>query len=144
MLTALPTVAINKADLVQLAQFRTAIRHFLRFSELRARAAGITPQQHQMLLAVKGTPDRDWATPGEIAESLQIRHNAAVGLVKRAEAAGLVLRTAHPADRRCVSVTLTERGNAILGELSAEHKRELERIAPALAGVLGPIWIRSN
>lgn len=127
-------MTISKQEFVQLARFRSALRRFLRFSEERARAAGITPQQHQMLLAIKGTAERDWATPGEIAEALQINHNAAVGLVKRAEAAGLVRRSPHPEDRRRVCVALTEKGEAVLTALTAEHKRELERIAPALTG----------
>lgn len=129
-------MAISKQDLVKLAQFRASIRDFLRFSESQARAAGITPQQHQMLLAIKGRPDRDWATPGEIAESLQVNHNAAVGLVTRAEAAGLVSRSPHPRDRRRVCVTLTEQGEAMLRALAEEHKRELDRMAPVLAGLL--------
>ncbi len=129
-------MSISKAELVRLAQFRATIRRFLRFSESRARAAGLTPQQHQMLLVIKGTPERDWATPGEIAGNLQINHNAAVGLVNRAEATGLVVRTPHPHDRRRVCVTLTVRGEAVLLALAAEHKQELQRLAPALAGLL--------
>lgn len=129
-------MGISKQEFEKLAQFRGAIRAFLRFSESRARAAGITPQQHQMLLAIKGTPDRDWATAGEIAEALQINHNAAVGLVNRAEAAGLVVRLTHPDDRRKACVLLTARGEALLADLSAEHRRELERIAPVLGGLL--------
>lgn len=129
-------MAISKQELIKLARFRASIRSFLRFSESRVRVAGMTPQQHQMLLAIKGTPDRDWATPGEIAEALQVNHNAAVGLVTRAEAAGLVSRSPHPEDRRRVCVSLTEQGEALLRTLSEEHKRELERMAPVLAGLL--------
>lgn len=129
-------MAISKQELVKLAQFRAAIRGFLRFSESRARAAGITPQQHQMLLAIKGMRDRDWATPGELAEALQVNHNAAVGLVTRAEAAGLVARAPHPKDGRRVCVTLTDHGEAVLGALSEEHKQELDRMAPVLSGLI--------
>jgi DNA-binding MarR family transcriptional regulator len=129
-------MAISKQELIKLAQFRASIRSFLRFSESRARAAGITPQQHQMLLAIKGTPHRDWATPGEIADALQVHHNAAVGLVTRAETAGLVARAPDPADRRRVCVTLTEQGEAMLHTLTEEHKQELDRMAPVLAGLL--------
>lgn len=127
---------IRKEELVRLAQFRAAIRRFLRFSESAARAAGLTPQQHQLLLAIKGTPDRDWATLSEIAEALQIRHSAAVGLANRAEAAGLIRRSAHPEDRRRVCASLTPKGEAILARLAAEHKRELARMAPTLEALL--------
>jgi DNA-binding MarR family transcriptional regulator len=120
---------VEKADYIRLASFRTAMRHFLRFSESKARTAGLTPQQHQMLLAIQGTPDRDWATPGEIAESLQVHHNAAVSLVTRGETAGLVARSSHPDDQRKVCVTVTEKGLALLAALSEEHKAELERFA---------------
>jgi DNA-binding MarR family transcriptional regulator len=127
---------ISKHEYEKLARFRAAIRSFVRFSEEQARTAGLTPQQHQMLLAIKGTPERDWATPGEIAQALQVNHNAAVGLVTRAEGAGLVARTPDEADRRRVCVTLTPRGEELLADLSLEHKRELERLAPVLRGLL--------
>jgi DNA-binding MarR family transcriptional regulator len=129
-------MAIEKEAYVQLARFRAAIRSFLHFSEVRARAAGLTPQQHQMLLAIKGQPERDWATPGEIALFLQVGHNAAVGLVTRAEAAGLVRRGDHPIDGRKVAVSLTPLGEGLLEELSADHRRELERLAPTLGSLL--------
>src|SRR5437660_7515123 len=99
---------IDKADYESLHQFRHAIRRFLRFSEEGARAAGLTPQQHQLLLAVKGQHGRDWATITDLAESLQIRHHAAVGLVDRCERASLVARSQDPHDRRQVRVSLTE------------------------------------
>jgi DNA-binding MarR family transcriptional regulator len=125
-------MAIDKVAYVQLARFRAAIRSFLHFSEERARAAGLTPQQHQMLLAIKGQPERDWATPGEIATFLQVGHNAAVGLITRAETAGLVQRGPHPDDGRKVAVSLTQQGEGLLAELSADHRRELERLAPTI------------
>lgn len=132
-------MAIEKADYVQLAQFRAALRSFLRFSEERARAAGLTPQQHQMLLAIKGEPERDWSTVGEIATFLAVNHNAAVGLITRAETAGLVQRAPHPGDGRKVTVSLTARGEALLAELSAEHRAEIERMAPTLHALLASV-----
>lgn len=129
-------MAIEKRDFIQLAQFRAAIRVFLRFSEERAREAGLMPQQHQLMLVIKGMPDRDWATAGEIAESLQVHHNAAVGLITRAEAAGMVTRNEDPDDRRRVRVSLTPHGEALLHQLSEQHKRELEHMAPVLQELL--------
>jgi DNA-binding MarR family transcriptional regulator len=124
--------SISKADYEALAAFRSALRRFLRFSEQGARAAGLTPQQHQLLLAVKGRPGREWASISDLAEALQVRHHAAVGLVDRCERAGLARRTPDPDDRRQVRVTLTEKGEAILERLSHRNLSELKTLRQAL------------
>ncbi len=111
-----------------LARFRYQIRKFLRFSEQAAREAGITPQQHQLLLGVAGFTGRGWATVSELAEFLQERHNAVVGLVERARTRGLVLKQSIECDRRVVRVELTAEGRQVLGRLSATHRRELTRL----------------
>jgi len=122
----------------RLARFRYQLRKFLRFSERAARACGVTPQQHQLLLGAAGFTGRGWATVSELAEFLQERHNAVVGLVQRAVRAGLVRKT-HPArDQRFVRVHLTPRGVKTLRRLTQLHQRELERFEgglPLLAGV---------
>ncbi|MHB8453635.1 MAG: MarR family winged helix-turn-helix transcriptional regulator [Acidiferrobacterales bacterium] len=94
------TQPVTKAEYEMLAAFRYALRQFLRFSENIVAKIGLTPQQHQAMLAVKGYPDRDTATIGELAERLQIKHNSAVGLVDRLVTQRLMVR--HPAsgDRR--------------------------------------------
>jgi DNA-binding MarR family transcriptional regulator len=125
---------ISKLDYEALAAFRAALRRFLRFTEEGARAAGLTPQQHQLLLAVKGQPGRDWVSIKEVAEALQVRHHAAVGLVDRCEGAGLVRRVADPHDRRQVRVVLTGAGEKVLERLSARNRRELETLREALGG----------
>ena len=79
----LTVLELSKEDYESLASFRGALRRFLRFSEEGARAAGITPQQHQALLAVMGQNGRDWASISEIAEFLQLKHHTAVGLIDR-------------------------------------------------------------
>lgn len=127
---------LTKQEYIRRAQFRSAVRRFLRSSELQARQAGVTRQQHEMMVAIKGTPARDWATLGEIAEALQINHNAAVGLVNRAAAAGLVTRSPHPDDGRRVCVSLTPEGEAILADLSDGLRQELQRMAPVLEALL--------
>jgi DNA-binding MarR family transcriptional regulator len=123
---------ITKLDYEALAAFRHALRRFLRFTEEGARAAGLTPQQHQLLLAVKGRPGREWASIGELAEALQIRHHAAVGLVDRCEASRMIRRVVDPSDARQVRVLLTAAGEGILGRLSARNRRELETLREAL------------
>src|SRR5262252_5341049 len=110
---------ITKTDYETLAAFRYALRRFLRFVEEGARAAGLTPQQHQLLLAIKGRPGRDWATVGELAGVLHLRHHTTVGLVDRCQRARLVQRRPNPADRRQVRVELTARGERLLARLSA-------------------------
>jgi len=107
-----------------LASFRYQLRQFLRFSETAARAVGVTPQQHQLLLGVAGHTDRGWATIGELAEFLQERHNAVVGLVERAARRGLVRKTPGERDRRFVCVHLTPRGAGFLLQLSRLHREE--------------------
>ena len=125
---------LTKGDYEQLALCRTVIRRFLRRSEEAARAAGVTPQQHQLLLAVKGQQGRDWACIGELADALQIRHHAAVGLVDRCEAAGLVQRSQGLRDRRQVRVLLTQQGEDLLARLESAGRDELDRLR---AGFLG-------
>jgi DNA-binding MarR family transcriptional regulator len=127
------SIEISKDDYEALFAFRYALRRFLRFSEHGARAAGLTPQQHQLLLAVKGQPGRDWASISDLADALQIRHHAAVEMVDRCERAQLARRAPHPGDRRQVRVMLTEKGEAILARLSARNLRELRTLQHALS-----------
>lgn len=122
------STVLSKADYESLATFRAAIRRFLRFAEEGARAAGITPQQHQAMLAVMGQPGREWASIAEIAEFLQLRHHTAVGLVDRCEAADLLVRNPDPDDRRQLRVTLTDRGRELLEHLSTRNLRELKNL----------------
>ena len=126
------TKQLSKSQYEMLAAFRYALRQFLHFSEEAAHAAGITPQQHQALLAVKGFPGRDCVTVGELAERLQLRHHSAVGLVDRLVAERLVTRSPSARDRRQVYVQLTRRGEKVLGRLSSAHNEQLKRIAPGL------------
>src|SRR5690242_17531477 len=97
----------SKAQYEMLAAFRYALRRFQHFSETAARSAGVSPQQHQALLAIKGFPGRDCVTVGELAERLQLRHHSVVGLIDRLAAEKLVARALSAQDRRQVFVRLT-------------------------------------
>jgi DNA-binding MarR family transcriptional regulator len=131
---------LGKAEYEALAAFRAALRRFTAFSAEAARVAGLTPQQHQALLAIKGAPGgRDTLSVGEIAASLLIRPNSAVELVNRLAELELVRRAADPADSRRVQVGLTERSERVLHDLSAAHLRELAAIRPALLALLGQV-----
>jgi DNA-binding MarR family transcriptional regulator len=127
---------LTKSHYVQLAAFRHALRRFQRFSEEAARAAGLAPQQHQALLAIKGSPGRDYASVGELAERLQLRPHSAVGLVNRLVQRRLVRRSPSAADGRRLEVRLTARGESLLARLSAAHLRELRQIGPELRRLL--------
>lgn len=122
-------VAMNKADFEYLAEFRHQLRRFLRFSEDAVQAEGLTPQQYQLLLQIKGFPGRSWATIGELAERLQAKHHGTVALVSRCESAGLVRRETDPDDKRQVRVHLTDAGERRLMRLARMHRDELESLA---------------
>ena len=119
---------VRKEDYVAVGTFRKALRRFLRFAEEGAKEAGFTPQQHQVLLAVQSHADRDWATVGEIADSLQLKHHATVGLVDRCQSAGLVNRSTDLRDRRIVRVSLTAKGSEILHRLTQRNLHELRAL----------------
>jgi DNA-binding MarR family transcriptional regulator len=122
-----------------LAEFRSQIRRFLAFSEEQSRTAGLEPQQHQLLLAVKGLPGGARATIGELAARLQLKHHSTVELVDRLEKAGYISRAAGDEDRRQVIVRLTASGARVLRKLSIEHHQELEVAGPRLAKALRSI-----
>ena len=108
-----------------LADFRYELRRFLRYSEEITRRHGVTPLQYQLLLQVKGYPEREHATIGELAERLQAKHHGVVALVSRCEEAGIVKRRASAEDRRAVVVELTPRGERLLERLAQLHRNEL-------------------
>lgn len=121
--------ALTKADFESLSEFRYQLRRFLRFSEDAAQREGLTPQQYQLLLHIKGYPGRNWATVGELAERLQTQQHGVVALVSRCQAAELVTRTPSAVDRRQVEVRLTPRGERCLLRLAGLHHAELQSLA---------------
>jgi DNA-binding MarR family transcriptional regulator len=127
---------IQLRDYRALAEFRYQIRRYLRFTEQMARAGGLEPQQHQVLLAVKGMPEGRKTTIGEIAERLQIQHHSTVELIDRLVERGLVERRRDEDDLRRVLVHLTEQGEEILKHLSTQALAELRTTGPALVDTL--------
>ena len=128
--------AITKTDYEVLAEFRSTLRRFMSFSENAAKEVGITPQQHQALLAIQGFPGREQITIGELSERLQIKHHSTVGLVNRLEAEKLITRSPAQDDRRKVFISLTKQGLSILKKLSDIHRQELQRLSPQLRSLL--------
>jgi DNA-binding MarR family transcriptional regulator len=129
-------VSPRAIDYEALADFRFEIRRFLNLSERLAHAAGIEPQQHQALLAIKGLPAHRVATVGILAERLLIQHHSAVELVNRLEAKGLLRRGRGVADRREVVLTLSRRGETLLKRLTHPHRVELQSAQPRLLAAL--------
>lgn len=126
------TPALTDEDYRGLLELRTGLRRFLRWSDRQAEAVGLTPAQHQLLLAVRGHPDPRGPTVGEVAAYLLLRHHSAVGLVDRAETAGLLARTQDPGNRSAVRLRLTEKGSRQLEALSELHLEELAHLAPTM------------
>jgi DNA-binding MarR family transcriptional regulator len=123
---------LTRGDFENLLAFRTSLRRFLHWSQTQARAAGLTPAQHQLLVAIKGHPGEQPPTIGDLAGYLLLRHHSAVELVDRAAAAGLVARCPDPADGRVTRVGLTADGESRLALLAPAHLDELQGLAPLL------------
>jgi len=119
-------------DYSNLLAFRTSLRRFQHWSQSEARAVGITPAQHQLLLAIKGHAVLEGPTVGDLAGYLMLRHHSTVELIDRAEAAGLVERWGDNADGRVTRVRLTAIGEERLEQLAAAHLNELRQLAPIL------------
>jgi len=135
----MPQTRITKSHYESLAALRHALRRFLNFSQDAARQSGLTPQQHQALLAIKGFPRRDYVSVTELAEGLQLRHHSTVGLVDRLVRARLLRRTPSVADRRRVELRLTAQGEKVIEKLSSTHLRELRQFGPELHRLIGSI-----
>jgi DNA-binding MarR family transcriptional regulator len=123
----------DEPDYVRLAEFRKALRAFLRWSEEQVKEIGLTTMQHQLLLAIRGRGGAP--TIGELAEDLMLRHHSTGELINRAEAAGLVARTQDAGDRRQMRVTVTGAGNRVLRQLSEQHLDEIQRLAPIVGSL---------
>jgi DNA-binding MarR family transcriptional regulator len=121
---------LGDAEFAKLLEFRDGLRRFTHWSEQRAKEAGLTAAQHQLLLAVRGHGEPP--SVGEVAEHLLLRHHSAVELVDRAERADLVRRVTDASDHRIVRLELTLQGEARLAELAAAHLEELSRLRPVL------------
>ena len=134
-----PKQKLSDDDYARLSEFRYGLRRFLHWSEQQARGAGITPTQHQLLLAVRSSRDPRGATVGEVAEVLIIRHHSAVELIDRAQDAGLVTRERDPDTQSVVHLKLTEFGARTLSALSEVHLRELAQLAPTMQALVGAL-----
>jgi DNA-binding MarR family transcriptional regulator len=133
-LSRMPRITTSNYRL--LASFRYEMRKFLAFSEKAARGAGIEPQQHQLLLALRGLPEGSRPTIRTLADRLCVQHHTAVALADKLEARGFLRRERGETDRREVLLKLTPEGESILRALSAMHRRQLADAGPALVTAL--------
>jgi DNA-binding MarR family transcriptional regulator len=134
-------VRLGDREYRELLAFRTGLRRFLRWSDEQAASAGLTGQQHQLLLAIRGHEGPGQATIGDVAEHLLLRHHSAVELVDRAEQGGLVQRVVDDEDRRVVRLDLTGKGRRLLDRLTAAHVEELTRLAPVIARLVDGLGV---
>lgn len=126
---------LTDADYARLSDFRLALRKYLNFSQQAAEAAGLSPQQHQALLTIRGSIDAK-ITIAYLAERLCIRHNTAVELSKRLETAKLIRRRPSPDDGRAILLSLTAAGSRKIKELTHTHRAELRQFRPEISAIL--------
>ncbi|MEO1969477.1 MAG: MarR family transcriptional regulator [Sphingomonadaceae bacterium] len=127
--------ALADSDYAALASFRHALRQFLAFSETQAGKVGLTPQQHQALLVIRGAGS-DLPTIGYVAERLLLKPHSATGLIDRLETLGMVTRESAETDRRRTMLRLTPSADTKLAALSSVHREEIQRLRSAIAGIL--------
>ncbi len=130
--------------LVTLAEFRFELRKFLQFSENASIAAGLQPQQHQLLLQVAGAAESTPVTIAYAAGRLGLKHNSTVELVDRSEREDLIERTIDKDDKRRAILRLTRKGRQVLHKLSGDHARELNEMAPRLVRALRRVQLHSR
>jgi len=133
----LSAASLDKADYVRLSRFRHRLRRFLRVSERICQDQGLTPLQYQLLLHVRGDPERDWASIGELAERLQAQHHGVVALIDRCERLGLVERRPGLQDRRVVEIHLLPAGEERLEHVARLHQDELHHLLQEFARAEG-------
>ena len=130
---------LTDGDYAALADFRYALRQFLAFSERAAAGCGLTPRQHQTLLAIRGAADDANVSVGYVAERLTLKPHSATGLIDRLETLGLVTRRQSPEDGRQALLELTQKAQTLLRQLSQTHREEIVRLRPMLTEVLARV-----
>lgn len=129
------TPPLDDRDYAALADFRAALREFLAFSEAKASKAGLSPQQHQALLAIRGAPAGQ-ATTGYLADRLILKPHSASELISRLKALDLIVGRTAETDRRKTLLVLTDHADELLNQLSAIHREEIRRLKPLLLELL--------
>jgi DNA-binding MarR family transcriptional regulator len=123
-------------DYETLARFRYELRKFQAFSKSAATGAGLTFQQHQALLVIRGFSGKGALSVGDLAHYLMIQHHTAVELVNRMTKLKVLSRSPDDADARRVLVRLTKEGERRLQGISKINQDELRAIGPTLTKLL--------
>lgn len=129
---------MTDSDYARLADFRFALRRFLQFSGKAAEAEGLTPVQHQALLAIRGR-EAGTTTIAVLAERLCLKHHTAVELAQRMEIAGLLKKFTSADDRRAVILQLTPEGARRLERLTLMHRAELRQVGPEILAIFNSL-----
>ena len=140
----LPLTAMTQSELLDdgdyraLAAVRAELRAFAHFTQQVVQAAGLTAQQHQVLVALRAAEEGELAI-GQLAETLLLKPHSVTGLADRLQALGLVERVRSRSDRRSVVLRLTDKARQLMASLSRTHRDELRRIRPLLISLLSQL-----
>ena len=127
-------MSLETANVIEVAEFREALRRFLRLSERVARASGLTPQRHLLLLMIKGAPDgSEQSTVTELADRLQLAQSTVTELVSRAEEAGLISRAQSQTDARVAHLRLPAEGEQRLEKAFTQLAQERDNLRSAFS-----------
>ncbi|HET9114981.1 MAG TPA: MarR family transcriptional regulator [Gaiellaceae bacterium] len=129
---------LSTQDVIAVAEFRSALRHFLRRSEKIARRSGLTPQRYTLLMMIKGSRDgTEQSTVTELADRLQLAQSTVTELVRRAESAGLIEREQSQRDARVAHLRLTAEGDRRLMLSFTALEQEREQLREAFSALEG-------
>ena len=129
---------LTAEEVARVAEFRAALRRFLRRSERNARGAGLTPQRYLLLLMIKGASDHsEQSTVTELAERLQLAQSTVTELVRRAEETGLVERERSDVDGRIAYLRLTPEGERRLAKSFTSNETERQALLDAFEHLEG-------
>ena len=129
---------LEDRDYKVLASVRAELRNFAHFTEIVTKGAGLTPQQHQILLALRASDGLE-LTIGQLAEIMFLKPHSVSGMADRLAGLGLVERVRSEEDRRSIRLRLTDKAKEVLGSLGQVHKDELRRIRPLLISLLSQL-----
>ncbi|HEX6374668.1 MAG TPA: MarR family transcriptional regulator [Allosphingosinicella sp.] len=129
---------LEDRDYKVLASVRAELRSFAHFTEKVTSGAGLTPQQHQILLALRASDELE-LTIGQLAETMFLKPHSVSGMADRLAGLGLVERVRSEEDRRSIRLRLTDKAREVLASLGQAHKDELRRIRPLLISLLSQL-----
>jgi len=126
--------SVPASEVARVADFRAALRAFLRKAERNARKSGLTPQRYLLLLMIKGAADgSEQSTVTELAERLQLAQSTVTELVHRAEETGLIDREQSDSDGRVTHLRLSAEGERRLMQAFTSNEQERQELRTAIA-----------